>query len=90
MNTAIEFGDNSYLYKEILTAEEACSFLGISKGYLYKLTHRHEIPFNRPNGKLIYFERGDLMAWMRRNRVSTADEARKTAIGYVTGNITNL
>lgn len=78
--------DNSYLYKEILNAEEACAFLGITKGYLYKLTHRHEIPFYRPNGKLIYFERKDLMAWMRRNRVSTDSELRNDALGYVTQN----
>lgn len=52
---------NSYLNKEILTAEETADFLGISKNYLYKLTHRHEIPYYRPNGKLIYFERADLM-----------------------------
>lgn len=74
---------NSYLNKEILTAEETADFLGISKNYLYKLTHRHEIPYYRPNGKLIYFERADLMAWMRRNRVATEAETKDNAIGYI-------
>lgn len=86
MRNTVRITDDSYLYKEILTADEACAFLGITKSYLYKLTHRHEIPFYRPNGKLIYFERKDLMAWMRRNRVATYDEAKATALNYVANN----
>ena len=34
--------------------------MGISKSSLYKMTHRHELPFFRPNGKLIYFEKAEL------------------------------
>lgn len=70
------------LYKEVLTANEASELLGIAKSYLYKLTYRHEIPFYRPNGKLIYFERTDLMAWMRRNKVNTDEQMRRDAIQY--------
>ena len=82
-----ESSNNSvYLQKEILNSDEACQLLGIAKGYLYKLTHRHEIPFYRPNGKLIYFERTDLMAWMRRNRVNSSEETSAAALGYVSGN----
>lgn len=83
MRNTVKVIDDSYLYKEILNADEACMLLGITKGYLYKLTHRHEIPFYRPNGKLIYFERKDLMAWMRRNRVETSEEAKAAALDYV-------
>ena len=31
--------------KEVLTLEEAALFMGISKSSLYKMTHRHELPF---------------------------------------------
>lgn len=86
MRNSVRITDDSYLYKEILTADEACVLLGITKGYLYKLTHRHEIPFYRPNGKLIYFERKDLMAWMRRNGVATAEETKAAALNYVANN----
>lgn len=74
--------DISSFYKEVLTANEASELLGIAKSYLYKLTYRHEIPYYRPNGKLIYFERTDLMAWMRRNRVSTDEQMRRDALQY--------
>ena len=79
-------GANDYLYKEILTVDEVCAFLGISKNYLYKLTHNHMVSFSCPNGKLIYFERTDLMAWMRRNRVPYNDELESSALDYVTRN----
>lgn len=86
INPKENLNNTIYLQKEILNSDEACQLLGIAKGYLYKLTHRHEIPFYRPNGKLIYFERTDLMAWMRRNRVNSAEETSAAALGYVAGN----
>lgn len=86
MKTDFTLGSSDYLYKEILKVDEACAFLGISKNYLYKLTHRHQIPFSHPNGKLIYFERTYLMAWMRRNRVPSNDELESSALDYVTRN----
>ena len=52
--------------KEVLTLEEAALFMGISRSTLYKMTHSSAIPFYRPNGKLIYFEKSELLAWMRR------------------------
>ena len=62
------------LGKEVLTLEEAALFMGISRSTLYKMTHKNVIPFYRPNGKLIYFEKSELLAWMRKNRASTNEE----------------
>lgn len=65
--------------KDVLTLEEAALFMGISKSSLYKMTHKHELPFYRPNGKLIYFEKAELLAWMRKNRSMTEDEIKEAA-----------
>ena len=65
--------------KEVLTLEEAALFMGISKSSLYKMTHRHELPFFRPNGKLIYFEKTELLRWMRQNRDMAEAETREAA-----------
>lgn len=35
--------------KEILTLEEAVTYLQVSKYYLYKLTFKKEIPFYKPS-----------------------------------------
>ena len=66
--------------KDVLTLEEAALFMGISKSSLYKMTHKHELPFYRPNGKLIYFEKSELVKWMRQNRSMTEVEIKDAAI----------
>lgn len=53
--------------KEVLTLEEACEYTGISRGYMYKLTCAEKIPHSKPGGKMIYFERSKLNAWLLRN-----------------------
>ena len=65
--------------KEVLTLEEAALFMGISKSSLYKMTHRHELPFFRPHGKLIYFEKAELLKWMRQNRNMSEAETKEAA-----------
>jgi len=53
--------------KEVLTMEEACQYTGISRGYMYKLTSAEKIPHFKPRGKLIYFDRSKLNAWLLQN-----------------------
>lgn len=65
--------------KEVMTLEEASIFMGISKSSLYKMTHKHELPFFRPNGKLIYFEKSELLKWMRQNRCMSEAETNEVA-----------
>lgn len=57
--------------KEVLTSRETAAYLGISLGYLYKLTMEKKIPHYKPEGKILYFDRTDVVAWMRRNRIES-------------------
>lgn len=57
--------------KNVLSFEEASRFLNLSKSYLYKLTSGNLIPHYKPQGKMLYFERAELEAWLRRNPVKT-------------------
>ena len=61
--------------KDVLTLEEASLYTGISRSTLYKLTSAHEIPYYKPHGKLILFERMELLAWVRANRIAAKDES---------------
>ena len=54
--------------KEILNLDEAATHLQVSRSYLYKLTSAKEITHYKPSGKLIYFKKSDLDAWLLRNR----------------------
>ncbi len=68
-----------YPAKEVLNLEEAASFLGIAKSTLYKMTHENRIPFYKPAGKLIYFEKSVLLDWIRSNRVMSESEIQEAA-----------
>lgn len=66
-----------FLAKEVLSFKEALALLGISASMLYKLTHQRAISFYKPNGKLIYFKREDLMNWMLSNKQPSNEEIKK-------------
>ena len=68
-----------YSTKEVLNLEEAASFLGIAKSTLYKMTHENRIPFYKPAGKLIYFEKSVLLEWIRSNRIMSEAELQEEA-----------
>jgi len=63
-----------FLGKEVLNLEEAAIFLGITKSSLYKMTDEQTIPFYRPRGDLVYFEKKDLLAWLRKNKIMSKEE----------------
>ena len=54
--------------KEIMTVEDCALYTGLSTSYIYKLTHRKEIPFFKPMGKRLYFKRSEIEQWLLRNR----------------------
>ena len=68
-----------YSAKEVLNLEEAANFLGIAKSTLYKMTHENRIPFYKPAGKLIYFEKSVLFEWIRSNRIMSEAELQEEA-----------
>ena len=68
--------------KEVLTFSEAAAFTGFSKSYLYKLTMRRRIPHYKPSGKMVYFNRQELTAWLQQNRASTSEEIVGKAVTY--------
>ena len=53
--------------RPILTMREAAMFTGMSKNTLYKLIQADKIRHYRPNGKLVYFRRDELEAWLMKN-----------------------
>ena len=64
--------------KEVLTVEEASRFMDIARSSLYKMTSDRSIPFYRPNGKMIYFEKADILAWIRQNRIMATKKGNGT------------
>lgn len=69
--------------KEVLTSDEAAMYLGVSKSCLYKWTMSRQIPHYKPNGKMCYFNRKEVEAWMQSNRVATDEEISQQAQTYL-------
>ncbi len=70
--------------KRVLNFTEACNFTGFSRSYLYKLTSAGIIPFSKPNGKMIFFDREKLEQWLLSNATTGSNEREKAAATYVT------
>lgn len=68
-----------YASKEVLNLEEAAMFLGISKSSLYKMTHNQVIPYFKPNNKMVYFEKAELLKWLRQNPVASQAQISEEA-----------
>lgn len=72
--------------KIMLSIDDVVLLTGLAKSYIYKLTSTRQIPYYKPMGKQIYFDRAELEAWLKRNRVNTVDEVEQEATNYlVTG-----
>jgi len=69
--------------KKVLSFDEACQYSGISRSYMYKITARGEIPFSKPRGKLIYFEKEKLDQWLLSHPRKSRDEIKNEAVDYV-------
>ena len=66
--------------KEVLTSDEAARYLGVSKSCLYKWTMSRQIPhYKSPTGKMCFFNRKEIEAWMQSQRVATDDELEQQA-----------
>lgn len=75
--------DQNIILKEVLNFAEAAQYLELSHSHLYKLTSAGNIPFYKPNGKKLYFNREELNEWLLRNRNSTQEEIDQQAADYL-------
>lgn len=64
----------NYSLKQTLSFEEATTYLGVSKSTLYKLTSENKITHYKPTGRLIYFQKDDLDAFLQQGRQLSLDD----------------
>lgn len=69
--------------KNVLNLDDVAILTGLSKSHLYKLTCTKQIPHYKPNTKAMYFDRAEIEAWMKQNRVTTQAEAEQQALAYI-------
>ena len=61
-----------YCIKGTLNFKEAREYLDLSNSQLYKLTRNGDIPYYKPTGKLIYFNKQELEEWMCQNHLEAS------------------
>tara|TARA_B110000259_G_C13977927_1_gene387451 strand:- start:1030 stop:1362 length:333 start_codon:yes stop_codon:yes gene_type:complete len=54
--------------KNVLNINELSDYTGYSKSYVYKLTSRNSIPYFKPSGKSIFFDRVEIDTWLLKNK----------------------
>lgn len=75
--------EQNLIGKGVLNFAETAKYLELSHSHLYKLTSAGSIPFYKPNGKKLYFNRQELDNWLLRNRNATAEEIEREASNYI-------
>ena len=69
--------------KKVLTFDEGCRYTGFAPSYMYKLTSAGRIPFSKPNGKTIFFDRDKLDEFLLSNSTKSNDQKEAEAATYV-------
>ena len=62
---------------EPLDLNQAAEYLKLKPSYLYSLVHQKKIPYYKPNGKRIYFNKLDLNKYLAKIRIMSVDEVEE-------------
>lgn len=68
--------------KTIFNVEELCEYTGFKKAYVYVLVHKGLIPYSKPNGKLLFFEKEEIDSWLLQNKSKSVGQIEQEAQRY--------
>lgn len=78
-----QIGEMLSAQKPILNLDELSAFSGLSKSHLYKLTSNNKIPYYKQS-KHCFFDREEIVAWLKEHPVKTDSDLETAAANYVT------
>lgn len=67
----------------IFNIETLSKYLGVSKSYIYKMTHRNLIAYSKPGGKRIFFRKDDVDNFLKTNKVKSKSELSEIADKFI-------
>ena len=68
--------------KSFLTVDDLIDYTGFKRSYIYKLVHLNEIPYSKPQGKILFFDRAEIDEWLRQNKSKSKSQISNNAIDY--------
>ncbi|MEC4034307.1 helix-turn-helix transcriptional regulator [Myroides odoratimimus] len=69
--------------KVILSVEDLEKYTGFKKSYIYHLVHYSKIPYSKPNGKYLFFQKSEIDEWLLKNKSLSDDQIQEKAREYV-------
>lgn len=69
--------------KEILNVEDLINYTGYKRSYIYKLVHNNILPYSKPNGKTLFFEKSEIDTWLLQNKSQSISQIEKQANDYI-------
>jgi prophage regulatory protein len=68
--------------KSVFNVDDLSTYTGLSKSAIYKLTRANKLRFSRPNGKLIFFLKSDVDAFLMSKPIDSMDDVNQEVIDY--------
>lgn len=70
------------LAKNYLNVDDMVEYTGLSKSIIYRKMREREIPYSKPSGRIAFFKKSDVDAWLGSNRIASASEVEEQAARY--------
>lgn len=69
--------------KQVLNIDDLVEYTGFKKSYVYKLVHRNEIPYSKPTGGMLFFDRKEIDAWLMSKHEKSDTQIQQEALDYI-------
>lgn len=69
--------------KQIFNVDDLVKYTGFKKSYVYKLVHRNEIPYSKPTGGMLFFDRKEIDAWLMSKHQKSDTQIQQEALDYI-------
>ncbi|WP_313384473.1 helix-turn-helix domain-containing protein [Chishuiella sp.] len=68
--------------KKVLNPDELANYTGYSKSTIYKMVQGNIIPFSKPNGKHLFFDKEEIDEWLLSNKSKSKLQLQNEALNY--------
>lgn len=69
--------------KEIFNVEDLINYTGYKRSYIYKLVFNNILPYSKPNGKTLFFQKSEIDAWLLQNKSQSISQIEDKAQDYI-------
>lgn len=68
--------------KKVLNPDELANYTGYSKSTIYKMVQNNVLPYSKPNGKHLFFDKEEIDEWLLSNKSKSKLQLKYEASKY--------